>query len=188
MHSPHKNKKPPACDACKARRVLCHPKPNFGLPCPRCAEKGILCRTTDIPRGRPRKIAQPSDPAFFNSFVVKAPDSQALTSMSGTMTPAYSFTSHAALRPARPLERSSEVVKPLYECFSTTPDHMCPLFRICGVRSALKSVGWQIDLLTPEMRVLVYCACALASSISFHTAIIGPGPLVRRSLSLLSRC
>ncbi|KAJ7668244.1 hypothetical protein B0H17DRAFT_1087978 [Mycena rosella] len=116
MHSPHQNKKLPACDACKARRVLCHAKPN-GLPCPRCAEKGILCRTTYIPHGRPRKTAQPSDPDSFNVFAIQASDSQALTSMSGTMIPAHCFTSHVALRPGRdlagPLELPSEVLKPL---------------------------------------------------------------------------
>lgn len=44
--SPPANRKtkPPACDACKARRVLCHPQPH-GLPCPRCAEKGLMCVT-----------------------------------------------------------------------------------------------------------------------------------------------
>ncbi|KAJ6584912.1 hypothetical protein B0H19DRAFT_1107144 [Mycena capillaripes] len=41
MRSPRQKrlKKPPACDSCKARRVLCHPQPE-GIPCPRCAEKG----------------------------------------------------------------------------------------------------------------------------------------------------
>ncbi|GAA5916018.1 hypothetical protein JCM6882_003498 [Rhodosporidiobolus microsporus] len=33
-----KKKKPPACDRCKAKRVLCHPDPRG---CPRCVEKGV---------------------------------------------------------------------------------------------------------------------------------------------------
>ncbi|KAJ7688877.1 hypothetical protein B0H17DRAFT_1067745, partial [Mycena rosella] len=40
MHTP-KSKKSQACDACKARRVLCHPQLH-GAPCPRCAEKNIM--------------------------------------------------------------------------------------------------------------------------------------------------
>ncbi|CDR45497.1 RHTO0S11e00892g1_1 [Rhodotorula toruloides] len=35
-----KPKKPPACDRCKAKRVLCHPNP---AGCPRCVEKGVDC-------------------------------------------------------------------------------------------------------------------------------------------------
>lgn len=34
-----KRKKLPACDYCKARRVLCHPQPDGS--CPRCLEKGV---------------------------------------------------------------------------------------------------------------------------------------------------
>ncbi|KAF5346168.1 hypothetical protein D9758_009924 [Tetrapyrgos nigripes] len=44
-------KKPPACDHCKARRVLCHPQP-YGKSCPRCAEKGVKCTTTPSIRRR----------------------------------------------------------------------------------------------------------------------------------------
>ena len=35
-----KRKKLPACDYCKARRVICHPQPD-GKPCPRCEEKEV---------------------------------------------------------------------------------------------------------------------------------------------------
>ncbi|KAF5350392.1 hypothetical protein D9758_012438 [Tetrapyrgos nigripes] len=48
-------KKPPACDYCKARRVLCHPQPE-GKSCPRCLEKGVKCTTTpSVRRKRTRK-------------------------------------------------------------------------------------------------------------------------------------
>ncbi|GAA5880285.1 hypothetical protein JCM3774_002480 [Rhodotorula dairenensis] len=50
-----KRKKPPACDRCKAKRVLCHPNPQG---CPRCREKGLECTTTPpVRRGRPRRDA-----------------------------------------------------------------------------------------------------------------------------------
>ncbi|THU86015.1 hypothetical protein K435DRAFT_868727 [Dendrothele bispora CBS 962.96] len=46
-------KKPPACDYCKARRVLCHPQPD-GRSCPRCLEKGVNCTTTPVVRRKRR--------------------------------------------------------------------------------------------------------------------------------------
>ncbi|KAF5352955.1 hypothetical protein D9758_007924 [Tetrapyrgos nigripes] len=47
-------KKLPACDYCKARRVLCHPQP-FGRSCPRCLEKGVHCTTTPTVRRKRRQ-------------------------------------------------------------------------------------------------------------------------------------
>ncbi|GAA6033165.1 hypothetical protein JCM8097_002977 [Rhodosporidiobolus ruineniae] len=52
-------KKPPACDRCKAKRVLCHPNP---AGCPRCMKKGIECTTTPVARRRTTKRAVPSAP------------------------------------------------------------------------------------------------------------------------------
>ncbi|KAF5336737.1 hypothetical protein D9758_016276 [Tetrapyrgos nigripes] len=46
-------KKPPACDYCRTRRVLCHPQPE-GRSCPRCLEKGVKCTTTPSVRKRRR--------------------------------------------------------------------------------------------------------------------------------------
>ncbi|GAA5839364.1 hypothetical protein JCM11251_003960 [Rhodosporidiobolus azoricus] len=53
---PLKKKKPPACDRCKAKRVLCHPNPDG---CPRCIEKGVTCTTTPVVRRKPQKKNQP---------------------------------------------------------------------------------------------------------------------------------
>ncbi|KAF5361160.1 hypothetical protein D9758_009098 [Tetrapyrgos nigripes] len=49
-----RRKKPPACDYCKARRVLCHPQPE-GRSCPRCLEKGVKCTTTPTVRKKRRR-------------------------------------------------------------------------------------------------------------------------------------
>ncbi|BGP10364.1 hypothetical protein OF846_004388 [Rhodotorula toruloides] len=51
-HQAKKPKKPPACDRCKAKRVLCHPNP---AGCPRCVEKGIECTTTPVVRRKPQR-------------------------------------------------------------------------------------------------------------------------------------
>ncbi|KAJ7485624.1 hypothetical protein FB451DRAFT_1230559 [Mycena latifolia] len=177
MRSPtKKTKKPPACDACKARRVLCHPQPN-GLSCPRCAEKGVICRTTYVPRGRPRKYTRPSDLSLHTSVSVESQTSASSSKNSPAISP---YDALVAVRPmidsAVPLELSCELIKHLYECFVDSPQYRHPLFQNCSLNSALSSVAWKIDLLPPEARVLAYCECALSSSISFHPAIIGSGP------------
>ncbi|BGP02517.1 Zn(2)-C6 fungal-type domain-containing protein [Rhodotorula toruloides] len=51
-HQAKKPKKPPACDRCKAKRVLCHPNP---AGCPRCVEKGVECTTTPVVRRKPQR-------------------------------------------------------------------------------------------------------------------------------------
>jgi hypothetical protein len=60
--------------------------------------------------------------------------------------------------------------------FEYTPQYRHPLFQRFDLKKNLISAAWKIDLLPSEARVLAYCVCALSSSISFHSAIIGPGP------------
>ncbi|GAA5949286.1 hypothetical protein JCM3765_003360 [Sporobolomyces pararoseus] len=48
----NRTKKPPSCDHCKQKRVLCHPNP---AGCPRCVEKGIECTTTPVVRRKPAR-------------------------------------------------------------------------------------------------------------------------------------
>ncbi|GAA5998687.1 hypothetical protein JCM5350_001112 [Sporobolomyces pararoseus] len=48
----NRTKKPPSCDHCKQKRVLCHPNP---AGCPRCVEKGIECTTTPVVRRKPNR-------------------------------------------------------------------------------------------------------------------------------------
>ncbi|KAJ7512851.1 hypothetical protein B0H11DRAFT_2182185 [Mycena galericulata] len=170
--------KPPACEACKARRVLCHRQPN-GLPCPRCVEKGIVCRTNYVPRGRPRKNPIPS-----NVVPSEASSSAEEQSLAGATTPSDNSGAvgeSSLVRLVRPnLEVSSldlpcEIVQHLFECFTHSPQYHLPIFQTCDLKTALSSAAWNIDLLPPEARVLAYCICAQSSSMSFHPAIIGPG-------------
>ncbi|KAJ7104466.1 hypothetical protein B0H15DRAFT_810166 [Mycena belliarum] len=156
-------KKPPACDACKARRVLCHPQPN-GLPCPRCVEKGVICKTSYVPRGRPRKYSRQTSTISV--------ESQSASGSSDTSLVVY----RPMIEPAISVELSGELVKDLYECFTNSPQSQNPLFQMCALKGALSSAAWDIDLLPPEARVLAHCVCALGSTVSFHSAIIGAGP------------
>ncbi|KAF7290679.1 Zn(2)-C6 fungal-type domain-containing protein [Mycena indigotica] len=59
-------KKPPACDRCKARRVLCHPE----RPCPRCEQRNEICVTTPTVRGRPRKHPVELPPTFDTRLIL----------------------------------------------------------------------------------------------------------------------
>ncbi|KAJ7134563.1 hypothetical protein C8R44DRAFT_770813 [Mycena epipterygia] len=160
---PAKKSKPPACNACKARRVLCHPQPN-GIPCPRCAEKGVICKTDGVPRGRPRKNPIQDVP----SFVAEEPQSVTVYESILTVRPSIALSASPEL--------SSELVQHLFECFMQFPQSRSPLFHHGALKDELASVSWQIHRLPPQIRVLVCCICALSASLSFHSAIIGPGP------------
>ncbi|KAJ6512224.1 hypothetical protein C8R47DRAFT_689207 [Mycena vitilis] len=190
VRSPPKKRprKPPACDSCKARRVLCHPQPE-GIACPRCKEKGVICKTTPVQRGRPRKVLEPEE-------LISSASQEPQPSASGSDgTPVESIVT---LRPRIELsdapEIPAELVKHLVECgfeafvrntstqpqgplaFVHFPECRFPLFNGDRLRAAVASVSWEINLLPPQVRVLVCCACALSASISFDPTVIGPGP------------
>ncbi|KAF8208886.1 hypothetical protein K438DRAFT_292819 [Mycena galopus ATCC 62051] len=162
-----RKKKPPACDACKARRVLCHRQPE-GIPCPRCAEKGIICKTTPTQRGRPRRASEEIVPPSVSNELQpsssgsnESPDQPVVT-----VRPRIELSDTSELPP--------ELVKHLFDCLRHLPEYHHPLFHGDQLTIALTSVSWQIELLPPQLRVLASCACALSASISFHSTIIGP--------------
>ncbi|CAK5265431.1 unnamed protein product [Mycena citricolor] len=185
-----KKKKPPACDACKARRVLCHSQPN-GIPCPRCAEKGIICRTTSLPRGRPRKNRVPGL-LLMEDELAEAPKKASPTSGSqshngstnGDWTSPESEPSPPG--PSPPLHQTiaaapvtialtCDLVKHLWECFTETVCSRHPIFQHLKFAHTLSSVSWNLDLLPPEAQTLAICICAVGSTLSFHPSIIGYG-------------
>ncbi|KAJ6626749.1 hypothetical protein B0H10DRAFT_2185707 [Mycena sp. CBHHK59/15] len=177
-----KRKKPPACDPCKSRRVLCHPK-LYGNSCPRCREKGIVCTTTPVTRGRPRKkpLASPDiapSQSSGSGQIAKMTDLPLLGSSSKTpyetvLDPAYT----GPLAPtASDIHLCPELVRHLFECFTQLPQNSHPIFRGVSLRYNLAALSWNIDHLPPQPRVLAYCVCALASSIAFDPAVLGPGP------------
>ncbi|KAF7365268.1 Usp domain-containing protein [Mycena venus] len=156
-----RKKKPPACDACKARRVLCHPQPE-GVPCPRC-------KTTPVQRGRPRKATE-------EEVVSPSASEGQHASTSGY----NDYNSIVAVRPRfepPTLELPPELVQHLIECLDHFPGYRFPLFDAVKLKAALASVSWQLDLLPPQVRVLASCVCALSASISYDPAIIGPSDI-----------
>ncbi|KAF7346251.1 Zn(2)-C6 fungal-type transcriptional factor [Mycena sanguinolenta] len=161
---PMKRKKKPACDACKARRVLCHRQPE-GIPCPRCAEKGILCKTTTVQRGRPRRVDE----------VALVPISEPSSPSPGCGNPPISVRACVELSSTPDL--SPELVKHLFDCLQHFPESQNMFFRSDALRTALHSASYQLSLLPPQPHVLAACICALSASISFHPSIIGPSTI-----------
>ncbi|KAF7348581.1 Zn(2)-C6 fungal-type domain-containing protein [Mycena venus] len=154
-------KKPPACDSCKARRVLCHPQPG-GAPCPRCVEKEIVCTTTPVPRGRPRK-----NTALPSSSTGRA--HQTIPSL--VLHPQPNFGSSADCP-----ELSPEFVAHCFEGLNFNPLFQHPLIAVTSIMSDLRTVSFQLHLLPPQSRVLALCSVACGSLFSFHKSVLGHGP------------
>ncbi|KAJ7137629.1 hypothetical protein C8R43DRAFT_1019919 [Mycena crocata] len=172
MPQTQKPKKLPACDMCKARRVLCHPQPN-DEPCPRCLDKNDICTTTSVPRGRPRKIRLP---ASSESSVTSEASSLQLAPQ---ISPSPSALS--AISPTNPCfpdcpELTPELVEHLFKCFSQFSQVMNPIIMATSIRTTVSTVSFRLNLLSPQSRVLALCIVAIASLVSFHEAILGPGP------------
>ncbi|KAJ7617251.1 hypothetical protein FB45DRAFT_1063752 [Roridomyces roridus] len=163
---PRKSKKPPACDSCKTRRVLCHPQPN-GAPCPRCVEKEIICTTTNpAPRGRPRKNPLPSASSTPSSSTV---------ALSSTPTDSAPSPSAATSCP----DLGPRFIEHCFDCFASLPQDQHPLLTLVPIKSSLRSVSFHIEELPPQLRVLALCMVALAALVSFDEAVLGPGTLPR---------
>ncbi|KAJ7113234.1 hypothetical protein C8R43DRAFT_132200 [Mycena crocata] len=171
-----KRKKPPACDQCKARRVLCHPQP-INTPCPRCAEKGVKCTTTPVVRGRPPKRTRRTDSSSVDRRAKTADPPEAVASTSDTEPGEYKLTvTRCSPDVSLSLDLTPDLVSHLFESFSYLPQTSHPALGSAALRKQLLAVAWNIDLLPPEQRVLASCIMALSATSSFHRSIIGPGP------------
>ncbi|KAF8212698.1 hypothetical protein K438DRAFT_1957317 [Mycena galopus ATCC 62051] len=159
-------KKPPACDSCKARRVLCHPQPN-GQPCPRCAEKNNTCTTTPVVRRRARARAEPAPSP---SSVVSPRE----TSLSVALMSQESPPGGDASTDCPPL--NPEFVAHCFECFEFIGQVSHPLIRRTRIKDAVAAASFELHLLAPQCRVLALCIIAVASLASFHESVLGPGP------------
>ncbi|KAJ6480732.1 hypothetical protein C8R47DRAFT_596723 [Mycena vitilis] len=166
--------KPPACDSCKARRVLCHPQLN-GAPCPRCAEKKITCTTTPVVRGRPKatkstSLSEMAPPLSSQESATVPQIFQASSLSTTTLSPQPSSQS----LPEWP-ELTPDLVAHLFDCFDHLTLVSSPIIFAASIKSTMHSVSFQLPLLEPQSRVLALCILALSSLISSHEAILGPG-------------
>ncbi|KAK7039737.1 Zn(2)-C6 fungal-type domain-containing protein [Favolaschia claudopus] len=153
-----KPKKPPACNPCKARRVLCHPQPN-GAPCPRCVERRVLCTTTPVPRGRPRKNF-PHQP-LLSSLQVTGLD----------LHPGPCFESSEKCP-----DLSPEFVSHCFEELRMDARYAHPTIAATSIRSDMRAVAFDINLLPPQSRVLALCMVTYGSLWSYHESVLGSGP------------
>ncbi|KAJ6458957.1 hypothetical protein C8R47DRAFT_144069 [Mycena vitilis] len=148
-----------ACNPCKARRVLCHPQPG-GSPCPRCVGKNTICTTTYVPRARPPKnrAVQPS-PGSARPRQTAAPL---------VLHPRPNFESSSDCP-----EFSPEFVAHCFEGMSCPTNTLS--LRPTSITSQVGAVSFQLNLLSPETRVLALCSIAYASLSCFHPFILGAG-------------
>ncbi|KAJ7074520.1 hypothetical protein C8F01DRAFT_1100739 [Mycena amicta] len=157
-----KNKKPPACDACKARRVLCHSQLN-GEPCPRCIEKNIICTTTPVARGRPRKhpIQGPSSPLPVRSLSLPAAGHSHLPS------------TVSVLKGSVP-DLGLDFIQHCFEAIKYVPQYAHPLLgpTKTNIKATLSEVDWDLHRLTPQARVLAICIICAGTLVSFHPFIL----------------
>ncbi|KAJ7201201.1 hypothetical protein B0H12DRAFT_1163876 [Mycena haematopus] len=154
-------RKPPACDSCKTRRVLCHPQPG-GAPCPRCLEKNIICTTTPVPRGRPRKTPVQSASSLPRPH-------QTIHAL--VLHPGPNF----GITPDCP-ELTPEFVSHCFEGLKFSAQYAHPLIALTSLRSDLRAITYQLNLLSPPSRVLALCSVAYASLFVFHASVLGDGP------------
>ncbi|KAF7290571.1 hypothetical protein MIND_01297200 [Mycena indigotica] len=163
-----KFKKPPACDTCKARRVLCHPQPN-GEPCPRCAEKNIICTTTPIARGRPRKHPPPPSNATAKT------QSEKHNTISPTNLCLLSSRSLPTSSRGSIPDISPDFIQHCFQAIEYVPQYAHPLLgpTKTNIKSILSGVNWDLYRVTPQMRVLAMCLVCAATLVSFHPFVLG---------------
>ncbi|KAK7017609.1 Zn(2)-C6 fungal-type domain-containing protein [Favolaschia claudopus] len=147
----------------QARRVLCHPQ-SGGAPCSRCLERNLVCITTPVQRGRPRKnpVAAASSLTVSRlphstalSTALQAPQGFEVSSDSPELTP--DFVSHC------------------FEGLKFTPQYTHPLISATSIKTDVSAASYNIDLLAPQSRVLALCIICFVSLASFHRSVLGEG-------------
>ncbi|KAJ7058538.1 hypothetical protein C8F01DRAFT_1148495 [Mycena amicta] len=152
-------RKLPACDVCKARRVLCHPQLN-GAPCPRCIEKNAICTTTPVPRGRPRK---------HGAGAVSKSTTETRISIPQHPGPVFQSSLHCP-------ELTPDFVSHCFEAIKFIPQYNHPIIAATTLNNDIRAVSYQLHLLPPQSRVLALCIICAASLASFHPSVLGDGP------------
>ncbi|KAJ3933498.1 MAG: hypothetical protein NXY57DRAFT_15391 [Lentinula lateritia] len=169
-----KRKKPPACDYCKARRVICHAQSEG--PCPRCVEKGVPCTTTALAaRRRRRTKAEMQEERLKKAN--KTADSTLRTAELETSQPNEGPTRHIEAPHFIPpsLSLSAELVAELIQIFHILPQSLHPIIPLDELEASLRLASWSLSSLPPQLRVLAQCIVTLASFFSTNAAIVGRG-------------
>ncbi|KAL1748675.1 hypothetical protein HDZ31DRAFT_29208 [Schizophyllum fasciatum] len=179
-----KRKKPPACDYCKGRRVICHPQPN-GKPCPRCVEKEIKCTTTPVVRRKPTK--RPIAQAAVDPTPSAAPATSSASSSHDGNKEQPDNDAPPASQPAKPDSSSSEailswrdahplpatLIEELIKLFPSVPQSQLPIVPYRKICDQLEACGWDPSQLHPHSCVLAYSIMAVTAHVSTHPMLIG---------------
>ncbi|KIK66858.1 hypothetical protein GYMLUDRAFT_37937 [Collybiopsis luxurians FD-317 M1] len=192
-----KRKKPPACDYCKARRVLCHPQPDG--PCPRCVEKGVNCTTTPVVR---RKRRTKAEILASESHRVQTSSSSTPASSASISTPSTGreesaavilYSRHSATNilgeplPVPPtLELPPEIVQELFETFRDSHYNVHLFLRRSKLEESLRLNSWDPLRLHPQDRVLVHCIITVASLFSANSFILGNAQVTPEHIDIFS--
>ncbi|KAF8830951.1 hypothetical protein HHX47_DHR1000075 [Lentinula edodes] len=195
---PSQRKKPPACDYCKARRVLCHPQLNG--PCPRCVEKGVECTTTPVVRRRRRtkgELVHSAAKATTSSSkncndqatasTSKQSDEELSTVIVVQQWASAMFLSNTLDEPSPvppTLQLSVEVIKALMQTLRNTPHNphpvtTNPMIPLSQLEMKLRLHAWDMHSLSYQDRVLTHClltCSALCSTDPFILGTIEIGP------------
>ncbi|KAF7298460.1 hypothetical protein MKEN_01371100 [Mycena kentingensis (nom. inval.)] len=179
-----KSKKPPACDACKARRVLCHPQLN-GESCPRCIEKNIICITTPVTRGRPKKGGSgngetrtappsPSPPSQVLSLPSVGPRPGAGLAGHYSSTSSLAAISASGSNP----DLSPDFIQHCFDAVKYAPQYAHPLLgpTKTNIRATLAEVDWDLRRVTPQARVLALCIICAGTLVSCHPFVLSSDP------------
>ncbi|KAJ3763282.1 hypothetical protein EV360DRAFT_66431 [Lentinula raphanica] len=167
-------KKLPACDFCKAKRVLCHPQAD--APCPRCVEKGLTCKTTPVVRRKRRTKAQIEEAR------------QAEDEASGSQSTSYGMHSLEIRRErssmqtldtrifvnlgCQSLDIPPSLVRELFEDFQLLPQRYYPLLPYKDLEASLQKHSWDLHTLAPQDRVLAQCIIAIGARITTNSHFI----------------
>nr|GAT48560.1 predicted protein [Mycena chlorophos] len=157
----------------------------FDCGSPACsAEKNILCTTTPVARGRPRKHQQLLTRQDSASSSATASTSSTTSSPSPTPAPLASNALHPSsgalffsnINPPGPgaiPDLNPEFVRHCFDALKHAPQYAHPLLgpSKTNIRATLSEAGWDIHRLTPSARVMVLCVVCAGTLVSYHPSI-----------------
>lgn len=182
-----KEKKLPACDACKLRRVLCCPQPS-PTPCPRCVSKSIKCTTTPVVRKKPfnrtGKRIELAKAVFGTPEEGEGGEPQVSPEgsySSGPDTDGYPGMTTLSQYHRESLLGLSEMggilASHLLELAQSAPDTFFPTSLLAPGKlvADFEASGRKLEHLPPLTEVLVHVVIAFAATLSSHRLLIGNG-------------
>ncbi|KAF7308753.1 Zn(2)-C6 fungal-type domain-containing protein [Mycena kentingensis (nom. inval.)] len=178
---PPKSKKPLSCDPCKSGHVVCF-RSTVDEVCLRCQQHTLPCITTPVRRGRPPKYKSAASRSSPASSGDSPPSDGSPPQPQHWVSPVTRLIQQIYLESQDSPPLTPELVADLFDCFDRLPPlGVHPIISVAQMRETIRSpvIAFHLDRLSPEQHVLALCMIACASRVSFHEAILGPGPRPR---------